>query len=735
TFLQGYNNLNDSEKPVADNVMTKFKEISIEEKGLGRTDIITHNIDTGTTEPIRQRYYRMSPEKQRIVTEQVDEMLSLDVIEPCESPWSSPVLVVGKKDGKPRFCLDSRKLNSVTRKDAYCLPYVSEILDNLRDAKYLSSIDLSKAFWQIPIKKEDREKTAFYVPGRGTFQFKVTAFGLSNAPATQQRLVDKLFGPEFELKVFAYLDDIFIVSKTFEEHVSLLLRVLLKLQSSNLTVNLSKCQFFRTQLRYLGYLVDAQGLRTDPEKVEVILQYPTPTNRKEVKRFLGTTSWYRRFIPQFSTIAAPLNKLTSSKKNTPPFQWSDAAEKAFVQLKSLLVNAPVLICPDFNYPFEVHTDASNFGVGGMLSQTIDGVEHPVAYMSRSLSGPERNYSVTERETLAVLIALEHWRCYLDNGKPFTVYTDHAAIKWFLSLTNPTGRLARWGVRLSAFNFDIKHRRGKDNVIPDSLSRLPTLAAISNFPSALVTQDSWYRNIFHGSQESPTKYPNYRVENGRLYRLMKSRNTLTSEFDWKLVVPEEERLGILKANHAEPTSVSTFVNDDHRSWDVNLSKIQFAMNNSVNETTGYTPSFLVHGRELVTDGFHYIDNAIPNEITFLPRDVYAENLGTLAKVFDTVQFALWQSYLKNSQRYNLRRKCAEFEVGDVVWKRCYFQSDKDARFSKKLAPKYCNRRQKLPRNIPSNSQKLREHLCLYFSEQMVRTPDDTTLSNRPEVALP
>lgn len=495
-----------------------------------------HTIDTGDTEPIRQRYYRMSPEKRKIITEQVDEMLSLDVIEPCESPWSSPVLVVGKKDGKSRFCLDSRKLNSVTKKDAYCIPYVAEILDNLRDARYLSSIDLSKAFWQIPIKKEDREKTAFYVPGRGTFLFKVTAFGLSNAPATQQRLVDKLFGPEFELKVFAYLDDIVIISSTFEEHVSLLLRVLEKLHKSHLTVNLGKCQFFRSQLRYLGYTIDAHGLRTDPEKVEAIMNYPTPKNRKEVKRFLGTASWYRRFIPNFSTIAGPLNRLTSTKKTSPPFRWSDEANSAFTKLKSLLVNAPVLACPDFNSSFEVHTDASNFGVGAMLAQTIGGIEHPIAYMSRSLTGPEQNFSVTERETLAVLVALEHWRCYLENGKPFTVYTDHSAIRWFLSLTNPTGRLARWGVRLSSFNFEVKHRRGKENVIPDFLSRLPTLALISNSCPTPVTQDPWYLNIYQGCQESPANFPNYRVENGSLYRFMRNKNILTNEFDWKLVVP-------------------------------------------------------------------------------------------------------------------------------------------------------------------------------------------------------
>ncbi|CAG9118032.1 unnamed protein product [Plutella xylostella] len=591
--LQSYNNLDEAQKLIADNIVQQFKDISIEVKGLGRTSLITHHIDTGDAQPLRQRYYRMSPEKQRILQEQVDEMLELDVVDRCESAWSSPVLIVYKSNGQPRFCLDSRKLNSVTKRDAYNLPYVSEILDNLRDAKFLSSVDLSKAFWQIPIAPEDQEKTAFYVPGRGTLKFKTTAFGLTNAPATQQRLVDMLFG-DFDLKTFAYLDDIIVVSSSFEEHVSLLLRVLEKLKHANLTVNLEKCKFFRSQLKYLGYVVDEHGLRTDPSKVEAILNYPTPTSRKDLKRFLGTATWYRRFVPNFSTVAGPLNKLTSNKKNAPPFKWTPEADASFNKLKECLVSAPVLSCPNYDLPFEVHTDASDYGVGAMLTQTVDGKEHPIAYMSRSLTGAEKNYSITERETLAVITALEHWRCYLENGQTFTVYTDHSALKWFLSLTNPTGRLARYS---------------------------PQINTVERYNKTIMT------------------------------------------------------------------CVSTFVDNDHRAWDTNIPKIQFAINNSVNESTGYTPSFLVYGRELVTCGSHYTDTELGEEIIFLPRDIYAENLGCLADVFDKVQASLWHAHEKNTAQYNLRRKQAEFNIGDIVFKRTYFLSNKDKYFSKKLAPKF------------------------------------------------
>lgn len=319
TQICDYEHLSTEQKVTTDHIISEFREISYEERGLGRTSLITHSIDTGNATPIRQRYYRMSPEKQRVLGEQLDDMLREHVVEQCESPWSSPVLLTPKKNGELRFCLDSRKLNAVTTKDAYSIPYISEILDNLRDAKYLSSLDLSKSFWQIPIKEEDRCKTAFYIPSRGTFQFTSMPFGLTNAPATQQRLVDMLFyGPEFEHKVFVYIDDIIIVSPTFEQHISLLVRVLEKLKMANLTISYQKCKFFRNKLKYLGYVVDSNGLQPDPEKVEAIVNYPTPTNRKEVRRFTGTASWYRRFIPNFSSIAAPLNKLTSQAKTSPP---------------------------------------------------------------------------------------------------------------------------------------------------------------------------------------------------------------------------------------------------------------------------------------------------------------------------------------------------------------------------------------------------------------------------------
>lgn len=858
SMLHSYNELTECQRVTADNIIDQFKDISTEKCGLGRTNLVSHHIDTGDSLPIRQRYYRVSPEKQRILSEELDEMLALGVVEECESPWSSPVLLIPKKDGKLRFCLDSRKLNSVTKKDAYKLPYITEILDNLKNAKYLSSIDLSKAFWQIPIAETDRNKTAFYIPHRGTFRFVTMPFGLTNSPATQQRLVDTLFyGPEFENSVFVYIDDIVVASSDFETHISLLLKVHKKLKMANLTINFEKSVFFRSELKYLGYVINSKGLHVDPSKIETIINYPTPTNKKEVKRFLGIASWYRKFVPNFSSIAGPLNKLTSTNKKTNPFAWTTQAEESFNKLRELLVSAPILSCPNFNLPFQVHTDASDYGVGGMLTQTIEGIEHPIAYYSRTLTGPERNYSITEREALAVLVALEHWRCYLDNGIKFVVYTDHSALKWFLNLSNPTGRLARWGVRLSAFNFEVKHRRGVDNVIPDALSRLCKVSAIDTDNILPNTNDQWYLNIFNGCQNSPTSFPNYLIKNNRLFRYSKTNNPLQKEFEWKEVIPAESRQAIVLENHSNPTAghfgifktfkrlslsyfwpgmhadvvktvtscdtciahkhqnhavlgemgrpkhctrpfqvisvdlvgplpptrklntfilvvtccfskycllfpikrataeiitrileehvflihgipstvildngkqfvssmlkqmlekykvpklhftpkytphvntverynktimtaISTFISNDQRIWDLLLPKIQFAVNCSVNEVTGYTPSFLVYGRELVTCGKHYIDTDTDDDLTFQPRDSYAENIGVLSTIFNKVQSLLLQAHSRNCQQYNLRRKPAEFNVGDVVWRKTFYLSDKDKYFNKKLAPKF------------------------------------------------
>lgn len=305
--------LDSVQQPQAKAIIDKFQDLS-GKNGLGRTNKIEMFIDTGDSRPFKQKQYPLSPHLSKILNDEIDDMLNLKVIEPSNSPWSSPLMMVKKSSGEYRVCFDGRKLNSITKHDAYPLPRIDSILNNLRDAKYISSIDLKKAFWQVPLDVSSREKTAFPVAGRGLFQFTVMPFGLCNSAQMQQRLVDSLFGPEFENNIFTYLDDTIIVSNDFDEHIKLLNIVFDKLKEANLTVNYNKCEFFKTSLKYLGYIVDVNGLHVDPEKVSCMVNYPRPTTTTEIKRFVGMCGWYRRFINNFSTLMAPINDLLKGKK-------------------------------------------------------------------------------------------------------------------------------------------------------------------------------------------------------------------------------------------------------------------------------------------------------------------------------------------------------------------------------------------------------------------------------------
>lgn len=312
-ILNTTDTLSKFQKDKAQKVIDSFREISSKDR-LGRTDKISLTIDTGDSKPFKQKQYLMSPYMLKILNSELDEMLKLGVVEPSNSPYCSPVLLVKKANGEHRFVLDSRILNQNTRQDSYPLPNIDRIINMLRGAKFISKIDLRKSFWQLPLDESSREKTAFSITGRGLFHFTVVPFGLCNAAQVQQRLVDAIFGPKYEPCIFTYLDDIIILSKTFDEHINLLTEVKNKLQEANLTISMDKCEFFKTTLKFLGFVVGANGLRTDPEKVSAMVNYPCPTNTTEIKRFVGMCSWYRRFIKDFSTLLAPINSLLHGKK-------------------------------------------------------------------------------------------------------------------------------------------------------------------------------------------------------------------------------------------------------------------------------------------------------------------------------------------------------------------------------------------------------------------------------------
>lgn len=529
-------------------VISKFKEIS--GPSLGRINTVQHSINTGDAEPVKQRYFPMSPVMLEAVNAEVDQMLELGVIRPSSSPWNSPVVIVKKKDGKLRFCFDGRRLNSVTKRDAYPLPYVSDILDRLRDGRFLSSIDLKYAFWQIPLSPESCEKTAFTVPRRGLYEFTVLPFGLHNSPQTLQRLMDKIFGPKFD-NVFVYLDDIIIVSSNFKEHVETLNEVHKRLRNAGLTINIDKCEFCKSSLTYLGYVIDQAGLRTDPQKVMAITNFPTPRTSTEIKRLLGMCGWYRRFIPDFSTVVAPILDLVKGTHKRQQIKWTNEAEKAFQVLKGLLVSAPILASPDFSKEFLIQTDASDVGVGAVLLQGEGDEERVVAYASRSLGRAERSYSATEKECLAVLFGIEKYRPYIEGAK-FKVITDHHSLLWLNRLQSPTGRVARWSVKLAQHSFDIVHRKGKFNVVPDALSRAPL--KISSLGIQVAELENWYTKMISRVAKEPERFPAWMVQDGLLYKYVPNKhNVISNLVEWKIVVPKISRATVIRQFHEEPTA--------------------------------------------------------------------------------------------------------------------------------------------------------------------------------------
>lgn len=555
--LHSMDHLSAEEKKILQALVDTY--LGTHEHPLGKAERVVHCIDTGGASPIKQRYYPMSPVRLKLVYEELDKMLELQVVEPSHSPWSSPILLLDKPDGSHRFCVDFRRVNALTKPDAYPLPKVTTILDRLRDARYLTSMDIKSAYWHIPLHSESKEKTAFTVQGRGLFQFNRMPFGLHNAPATWQRYIDDVLGPELEPFVFVYLDDIILTTPTFEEHMRVLEEVLRRLKENNLILNVDKCKFCRSELKYLGYMVDAKGLRVDPEKVEAILKIPVPKNVRQIRQFTGTASWYRRFIPNFATRLHPLTSLLRKGKK---FIWSDETQQAFEDIKSCLIKSPILACPNFEKPFTISCDASTIGLGAVLSQvTEDGGETVIAYASRTLTCAEQKYSATERECLGVIWAVEKFRPYVEGSK-FTIVTDHYSLLWLHNLKDPQGRLARWALRLQPYNFDLVHRKGTEHTVPDMLSRLPQLSDIEPASILQLTEevgetepvDAWYRKMLHHVKEYGDRYPSWRAEGKILWKLVPDNHQLkTGTADWKKVVPKEQRAKVISEHHDAPTA--------------------------------------------------------------------------------------------------------------------------------------------------------------------------------------
>lgn len=535
--------------------LVKSKFPSFVKLGLGKTDLEEHVIEVVDEHlPIKQRHYPISPAIQKLMYEELNRMISLGVVEESNSAWSSPVTLV-VKPGKNRLCLDARKVNARTIKDAYPLPHIEGILSRLQDTRFISAIDLKDAFWQIPLEKRSREKTAFTIPGKPLYQYTVMPFGLCNAAQRLCRLMDKVIPSRLRQNVFVYLDDLLVCSSNFEEHLILLEEVASCLSHAKLTINVEKSKFCFQELKYLGFVVGNGHIKTDDSKVAAVRDFPLPKTPKQLRRFLGMSGWYRRFIKNFATLAAPLHACLTKDK-LKKFALSEEAIVAFNEIKKSMISAPVLVNPDFSKHFYIQCDASTMGVGGVLFQMDDGNnERPIAYMSAKLNKAQRNYSVTELECYAAILSVKRFRPYVE-GMPFTIITDHASLKWLMGQKDLTGRLARWSLKLQGFDFNIIHRKGTQNVVPDTLSRIfadeiKLVGRVLDIDlNSIHFGSEEYKNLIKYVHENKESVPDIRESDGYVYKRTQfaTGDPIQEDRAWKLWVPTELREDLLHQSH-------------------------------------------------------------------------------------------------------------------------------------------------------------------------------------------
>ena len=450
-------------------LLSRYSDVvALDSDSLGKTDLLRHKIDIPPdARPVYIPAYRVAYSQKNVIDREVKKMLKDGIIEPSRSPWSFPLLVVPKKDKTHRLVVDFRRLNKITRTDPYPMPSMKDLISSIGSKKYFTTIDLLQGFLQIPLDEESKEFTAFS-SASGRFQYTRMPFGLKSAPVSFVRLMDMVLGDLLGKNLHCYIDDLIIATDTLDEHLKLLDKVLHRLKSAGLKLKLKKCSFMKEKIVYLGHTISEHGVEVNDLKIQAIQNYPIPTSKKEVKSFLGLAGFYRMFVKDFAKIAAPLTALL---KDDADFIWSSAQQQAFEALQAELINPPVLRFPDFAKEFFIVTDACDIGIGSCLMQLHEGKYHPIAYHSRKLKPAEMNYSVTDRESLAVIDALRHFR-YIIFGAKITIFTDHMAAVELLKNPSHSGRRARWFLTAQDYEITLKHIRGSKNVVADALSRNP-----------------------------------------------------------------------------------------------------------------------------------------------------------------------------------------------------------------------------------------------------------------------
>ena len=462
------------ERGQLNDLLRKYSDVFVNKEGkLGQCDVIEHEIHIpDTCKPIRQRPYKLGAKQKEVLENVVSDMLKDGIIEPSTSPWAAPCLLVAKKSNNTtntdyRFVVDYRRVNECIELNAHPLLTTEDALESVgaKQPTYFSALDLKSGFYQSSIHPKSRPYTAWRCH-LGLFQFRRLPMGLKNSPQMFQRLMETvLHGLTFKFCLI-YLDDIIVFSKTFEDHVQHLTAVFERLKNAGLKLHPKKCTFAKRQIKYLGHIVSSDGILPDPDKISAIKDYPIPKRLKDVRAFLGLSGYYRKFIKDYAKIASPLYALT--KKNV-DFIWTEQCENAFKLLREALISPPLLAYPDFDEPFQLYTDASSFALGAVLCQTQNGTERVICYSGRSLSKQEQQYGITEKECLALVYAVKKFDCYLRFTK-FTAYVDHSALKWLLTLKEPTGKFARWIALLQSYSMEILYRPGTTHGNADGVSR-------------------------------------------------------------------------------------------------------------------------------------------------------------------------------------------------------------------------------------------------------------------------
>ena len=436
---------------------------------LGKTDVYEHTIPTGDNHPKKQRLRTYSPEQNEFIQEEVKKLKDAGIIRDGSKNWAANVVVVDKKNGKKRLCIDYRQLNSITTIDSYPLPRIQETLDAFHGAKWFTTLDLASGYWQILIAMMDIQKTGF-ITQRGFYEFVRMPFGLTNAPATFQRLMDKILEAEIGKFVQVYLDDIIIYSETWEEHLEHIKQVFQRLEDAGLKMGKEKCFFALKELEFVGHRISREGIKPDPKKIDKINNWPTPTSKTGARGFLGMVGYYRRFIKDFSKIGKPIFDVIGKES----FHWGEKQQQAMDILKKAIIEEAVLKYPNFTKPFILYTDASGGGLGAVLSQLDENeIERPIAFASKTIHGAQIRYSASELEFMAMHWAVtKQYKQYL-LGKPFTLITDHQALKGLMKSDEGGRRITKWRQNLSVYEpyMEIKYTKAEKNQHADALSRM------------------------------------------------------------------------------------------------------------------------------------------------------------------------------------------------------------------------------------------------------------------------